>query len=58
MTRNYPLKKGDNIIVTVRNTNKTLAQQLRSIMFKVTGKGTYELYASSSAMIINTGSNN
>lgn len=58
VTKNYPLKKGDNIIVTVRNTNKTLAQQLRSIMFKVTGKGTYELYASSSAMIINTGSNN
>jgi len=58
MTRNYPLKKGDNIIVTVRNTNKTLAQQLRSFTFKVTGKGTYELYASSSAMIINNGNNN
>lgn len=53
--KSYPLKKGDNIIVTVKNTNKTLAQQLRTFMFKVTGKGTYELYASSSAMIINNG---
>jgi len=56
--QNYPLKKGDNIIVTVRNTNKTLAQQLRTFAFKVTGKGTYELYATSSAMVINNGANN
>ena len=53
--KNYPLKKGDNIVVTARNTNKTLAQQLRTFTFKVTGKGTYELYATSSAMIINNG---
>ena len=55
---NYPLKKGDNIIVTAKNTNETLAQQLRKFAFKVTGKGTYELYATSSAMVINTGNNN
>lgn len=58
MLRNYPLKKGDNIIVTAKNTNKTLAQQLRTFTFKVTGKGTYELYATSSAMTINNGKNN
>ena len=55
MTKNYPLKKGDNIIVTVKNTNKTLAEQIRTFTFKVTGKGTYELYATDSAMIINDG---
>lgn len=56
--KSYPLKKGDNIIVTVRNTNETLAQQLRKFAFKVTGKGTYELYASSSAMVINSANSN
>jgi len=53
----YPLKKGDNIIVTARNTNKTLAQQLRSFLFKITGQGTYELSATSSAMVIKDGNN-
>lgn len=54
MIRNYPLKKGDNIIVTVKNTNKTLAQTLRSFFYKVTGKGTYQLAASSSSMVVNS----
>ena len=58
MIRDYPLKKGDIVIVTVKNTNKTLAQQLRSFMFKVTGRGTYEIAASKSSMVVNTGSTN
>lgn len=49
----YPLKKGDIIIVTAKNTNKTLAQQLRTFIYKVTGQGTYELVASSSSMVVN-----
>ena len=55
MTRNYPLNKGDNIIVTVKNTNNTLAQQLRTFAYKVTGKGTYEIVASSSSMAVTSG---
>ena len=54
MIRNYPLKKGDNIIVTVRNTNETLAQQLRKFVFRVTGQGTYELASSDSSMVVNS----
>ena len=53
MIKDYPLNKGDNVIVTVKNINNTFAQQLRSFMFKVTGRGTYELFASSSSMVIN-----
>ena len=53
MIRNYPLKKGDNIIVTVRNTNETLAQQLRKFVFRVTGQGTYELGSTDSSMVVN-----
>ena len=58
MIKDYPLKKGDIVIVTVKNTNKTLAQQLRTFMFKVTGRGTYEIAASKSSMVVNTGSEN
>lgn len=35
-TKDYPLKKGDNVIVTVKNTNKTMAQMLRTTFYKVT----------------------
>ena len=52
----YPLKKGDNIIVTVKNTNKTMAQMLRTTFYKVTGEGTYQVAASASSMVVNTGS--
>ena len=51
----YVLKKGDNVIVTAKNTNRTMAQQLRSFLYKVTGKGAYQLAASSSSMVINNG---
>ncbi len=51
----YSLKKGDNVIVTAKNTNKTIAQSLRSFFYKVTGQGTYQVAASSSGMVVNTG---
>lgn len=56
--KNYPLKKGDNVIVTVKNTNKTIAQTLRTFVYKVTGQGTYQVAASSSSMVVNTGKTN
>lgn len=34
--KDYPLKKGDNVIVTAKNTNKTMAQMLRTTFYKVT----------------------
>lgn len=56
--RPYPLKKGDNVIVTVKNTNKTIAQTLRTFFYKVTGQGTYQIAASASSMVVNTGKTN
>ncbi len=53
--QNYPLKKGDNVIITAKNTNKTIAQSLRSFIYKVTGQGTYQIAASSSSMVVNAG---
>lgn len=58
MIRNYPLKKGDNVIVTVKNTNETIATQLRKFAYKVTGKGTYQVAASASSMVVNDGKRN
>lgn len=55
MIRNYPLKKGDIIVVTVKNTNETMAEQFRSFIFKVTGQGTYEIATTRSSMILNNG---
>ena len=51
----YSLKKGDIVVVTAKNTNTTIAQSLRSFFYKVIGKGTYQVAASSSSMVVNTG---
>lgn len=51
----YVLSKGDNVIVTVNNTNTTLAQLLRNFMYKVTGSDTYQIGASASALVISNG---
>lgn len=53
--KDYNLKKGDNIIVTVKNTNKTMAQMLRTTFYKVTGEGVTQVAASASSMVVNTG---
>lgn len=50
----YGLNKGDNVIVTVKNTNRTIAQILRTFLYRITGKGNYTIAASSSSMVINT----
>lgn len=54
-SKSYPLKKGDNVVITAKNTNKTMAQSLRTFMYKVTGQGTYQIAASSSSVVVNTG---
>ena len=54
-TKSFLLNKGDNVIVTVKNTNSTMAQTLRAFFYKVTGNGTYQIAASSSSMVVNTG---
>ena len=51
----YILKKGDYIIVTVKNTNKTMAQMLRTTFYKVTGQNTTQVAGSSSSIVVNTG---
>ncbi len=55
MGTDYLLNTGDNVIITVKNTNTTMAQVLRAFFYKVTGKGTYQIVASASSTVINTG---
>lgn len=51
----YVLKQGDNVIVTAKNTNKTMAKLLEDFMYKVTNNDTYQVAASASAMVVNSG---
>lgn len=51
----YDLSKGDNIIVSVNNTNTTLAGLLRNFLYKVTGNDSYQIGATSSALVVSNG---
>ena len=51
----YLLKKGDNVIITVKNTSQTMAQLLRTAFYKLTGQDTVQVAGSASSMVINTG---
>lgn len=57
-SQDYKLKKGDNVIVTVKNTNRTMAQMLRTTFYKIAGKNTYQIAASASSMVVNDGKAN
>lgn len=54
----YKLKQGDTVIVTVKNTNVTIATQLTNFFYRMVGKGTYQIGASASALVVNTAPTN
>lgn len=54
----FILNKGDYIIVNVKNTNTTLATQIKNFLFKIVGKDVHTIAASSTALIINNGRSN
>ena len=51
----YSLKEGDMISVTVKNTNKTIAQMLKGFFYSITGNDNYQIAASVSTMITVSG---
>lgn len=53
--RNYYLKEGDIVTVSVKNTNQTISQQLKNFFYSVVGKGTYIIAAAHGGMITATG---
>lgn len=51
----YILKEGDIFIVSVKNTNQTMAQQLKNFFYTVIGRDTYTIAATGSGMVTATG---
>ena len=53
--KDYYLKEGDIITVSVKNTNQTISQQLKNFLYTVIGKDTYIIAASHGGLVIATG---
>lgn len=51
----YKLKEGDIILVSVKNTNQTLSQQLKNFFYTVIGNDTYTIAASHGGIVSATG---
>lgn len=51
----YVLKEGDMISVSVKNTNRTIAQMLKDFFYSVTGNDAYQIAAQQSAMVTANG---
>ena len=54
-SQTYRLKKGDYIIVSVKNTNTTIGTQLKNFLYNIIGKDTYTIGATVSTLVTNTG---
>lgn len=53
--QDYIMNKGDYFGCTVKNTNTTMADQIRDAIFSMVGKDTYSIAASSYALVITSG---
>jgi len=53
--KEYKLKEGDIVTVSVKNTNTTISQLLRNFFYSIVGNDSYSVSASSSGMVTNTG---
>lgn len=51
----YPLKEGDIISVNVKNTNRTIAQMLRSFFYSISGSDSYQVAAQHSGVVLANG---
>ncbi len=49
------LKEGDNINVSVKNTNTTIAQMFINVFYSITGNDTYAIAAQSSGIVTTNG---
>lgn len=54
-SKTFKLKEGDIISVSVKNTNKTLSQQLKNFFYTVVGNDTYTIAASHGGIVSATG---
>jgi hypothetical protein len=56
-TSSYNMSEGDILSVSVKNTNKTMAQTIRSAFYSISGNDTYQVSAQHSGIVTATGSN-
>ena len=52
----YCMSEGDIFSVSVKNTNKTMAQTIRNVFYSITGGDTYQIAAQHSGIVTATGS--
>ena len=52
----YAMKEGDIFSVSVKNTNKTLSQSIRSVFYSISGSDTYSIAAQHSGVVTANGS--
>ena len=53
--KDYYLKEGDIVTVSAKNTNQTIAQQLKNFFYTVVGKDTYIIASSHGGLVRATG---
>lgn len=53
-TGNYTLKQGDFVNVYVKNTNTTISQMIKSVLYSITGDQSYVIYARASGLVVAT----
>ena len=53
--KTYGLKEGDYIKVSVKNTNKTISQMIKNVLYGITGNESYVIAASASRVVVTTG---
>lgn len=51
----YTLKEGDMVSVSVKNTNRTIAQMLRSFFYSISGSDSYQVAAQHSGVVMANG---
>ena len=54
-SKDYYLKEGDIVTVSVNNSNQTISQQLKNFFYKVVGEDTYTIASSHGGMVTATG---
>lgn len=52
----YAMKEGDIFSVTIKNTNKTMAQAIRGVFYSISGSNTYSILAQHAGLVTATGS--
>ena len=51
----YKLKEGDYVRVYVKNTNQTISQMIKGVLYSVTGDQSYVISAQASGSVVSTG---